>query len=118
MAAMNREEQDDLWRLLGKAKEPGISPFFSRNVLRALREEPQEHPGMLSWLHRRWRIAAVATCGLLLASAGVFWNLPQRPDPISVLAQQVSLSPDYEVITHLDELIETEENAVWLDNVY
>jgi hypothetical protein len=83
-----------------------------------LREQPQEHAGVIAWLRRRWRIAAVATCGLFLATGGIFLNLPQRPDPIAVLAQQVSLSPDYDVITHLDELIETEENAVWLDNVY
>jgi len=120
MAAMNRDEQDDLWQLLGKAREPRISPFFSRNVLRAVREEsqPEENPGLFSWWRRRWRSAAVAMCGLFLLTAGIVFNLPQHPDQISVLAQQVSLSPDYDVITHLDELIETEENAVWLDNVY
>jgi hypothetical protein len=115
---MNRDEQDDLWQLLGKAREPRVSPFFSRNVLRALREEQREDPGVISWLRRRWRFAAVATCGLFLVTAGVFFNSPQNPDQISALAKQVSLSPDYDVITHLDELIETEENAVWLESVY
>lgn len=115
---MNRDEQDDLWQLLGKAREPHVSPFFSRNVLRTLRKEQQEHPGVISWLRRRWRLAAVATCGLFLVTAGVFFKAPQNSDQISALAQQVSLSPDYDVITHLDELIETEENAVWLESVY
>ena len=117
-SAMNRDEQDDLWVLLGKAKTPQVSPFFSRNVLRALREQEQERPGLTGWLRQRWRLGAVGACGLFLVSAGLFFNAPQNPDQISILAQQVSLSPDYDVITHLDELIETEENAVWLDNVY
>ena len=38
--AMNHdEEHDELWQLLGKANQPQPSPFFSRNVLRAIREE-------------------------------------------------------------------------------
>ena len=115
---MNRDEQDDLWQLLGKAKEPQISPFFSRNVLRALREQRQEWPGVIGRLRRQWRTLAFAGCGLLLAIGALVWQAAPRPDQLTLLAQQVSLSPDYDVITHLDELLETEENAVWLDNVY
>ena len=36
---MNTEEHDDLWQLLGKARTPSVSPFFSRNVVRAARED-------------------------------------------------------------------------------
>ena len=50
---MNTEEHDDLWHLLGKAKVPEVSPFFSRNVLRALRETAPENGGVLGWLRDR-----------------------------------------------------------------
>jgi hypothetical protein len=114
---MNTDEQDDLWRLLGHAKAPSPSPFFSRNVLRAIREERQEQPRLLAWFHWRWLTLSASACVLLLAS-GVAWHRPvQAPqvDPVMVLAQQVSTSPDYQVINHLDELLASEETSLWLD---
>ena len=45
---MNNEERDDLWQLLGRAKETAVSPFFSRNVLRSIREEESRAGGMIS----------------------------------------------------------------------
>lgn len=117
---MNTDEQDDLWRLLGKAKAPSVSPFFSRNVLRAIREEKQEKPALLTWFHWRWLTLGASVCVLLVAS-GV--SLRQRShqsqlvqsDAVMVLAQQVSTSPDYQVINHLDELLASEETSIWLE---
>jgi hypothetical protein len=43
-----------------------------------------------------------------------------RPAPqaeqINLLAEQFSTSPDYQVVNHLDELLDSEKNSVWLDN--
>jgi hypothetical protein len=114
---MNTDEQDDLWRLLGDAKAPTVSPFFSRNVLRAIREEKREKPGLSAWLHWRWLTLAASACVLVVAS-GLAWRDATRPpqlDPVMVLAQQVSTSPDYQVINHLDELLASEETSIWLD---
>ena len=117
---MNTDEQDDLWRLLGKAQAPSVSPFFSRNVLRAIREEKQEKPSLLAWINWRWVTLAASACVLVVAS-GVALRHPAQPqlavqaDPVMVLAQQVSTSPDYQVINHLDELLASEETSVWLD---
>ena len=114
---MNTDEQDDLWRLLGRAKAPSVSPFFSRNVLRTIREEKQEKPGLLAWFHWRWLALSASACVLLVASGVSLNRLSQPPqaDPVMVLAQQVSTSPDYQVINHLDELLASEETSVWLD---
>jgi Tfp pilus assembly protein PilN len=115
---MNTDEQDDLWRLLGHAKAPSVSPFFSRNVLRAIREEKQEKPSLLAWLNWRWVTLAASVCVLVVASGVALRHpAPQAPqaDPVMVLAQQVSTSPDYQVINHLDELLASEETSVWLD---
>jgi hypothetical protein len=114
---MKTDEQDDLWRLLGHAKTPSVSPFFSRNVLRAIREEKQEKPGLLAWMNWRWVTLCASTCVLLVAS-GVALHHPVQPaqaDPVMLLAQQVSTSPDYQVINHLDELLASEETSIWLD---
>jgi hypothetical protein len=32
------------------------------------------------------------------------------------MAERVSESPDYLVISHLDELLDAEQNALWLDS--
>ena len=113
---MDPDSHDDLWKLLGKARQPTVSPFFSRNVLRAVRH--QQNEGLLSvwsWLRRRWQIAAIAVVALCLGTAGVVQH-GQRQQ-ITLLAQQVFESPDYGVITELDELLAGEEDSVWLENV-
>lgn len=112
---MKTEEQDDLWDLLGRAKAPTPSPFFSRNVLRAIREEEQEKPGFILWLRRHWQVPAFSTCALAVAATFFVMQEARQPDPVMVLAQQVSASPDYQVISNLDELLDSERNSVWLE---
>lgn len=113
---MNTDEHDDLWHLLGKARMPAPSPFFSRNILRAIREEKQERRGALAWLRRHWQLAATGACAVLIA--GFALNpAPDHPDNTTLLlAEQVSQSIDYQVIDNLDELIASEENLAWLEN--
>ncbi len=112
---MNTDEHDDLWHLLGKARVPEVSPFFSRNVLRAVRAEAVEKSSVLGWLRRRWQVAAVGVCAVLVAG---FVLLP-RPEPADqatmLLAREVAQSSDYQVISHLDELLASEESSVWLE---
>ena len=115
---MNTEEHDDLWRLLGKAKAPSASPFFSRNVLRAIREEKQETTSVLAWLRRHWQLGALGTCAVAVAAI-VLAPGPESGeslDPTAVLAERVSQSNDYQVISNLDELIASEESLAWLEN--
>ena len=126
---MKTDEQDDLWRLLGQAKAPTVSPFFSRNVLRAIREEKQEKPGVFARLfggsqsvYWRWTLLSASASILLAVSGFAFHHHTTEParqlaqaDQVIVLAQQVSTSPDYQVINHLDELLASEETSVWLD---
>ncbi len=111
---MNTEEHDDLWDLLGKAKETKASPFFSRNVLRAIRESQGDQGGFFAWLRARWALTAISV-SVLAAVAVVAVERSEQPDPLMVLANQVSASPDYQVITHLDELLDSEHNNVWLE---
>jgi len=112
---MNHEEHDDLWHLLGKAKTPTASPFFARNVLRRLRAEEQERSGVGTWLRQRWQLASIGALAMVLVTVGVARQWQQPADPVALLAYQVSVSPDYQVISDLDELLASEENSVWLE---
>jgi len=113
---MNTEEHDELWRLLGRAKQVQPSPFFARNVLRAIREEQIVQPGVLAWLRMRWQAAAFATVALVLLAIAFIPRTEQpQADTLLLAAQEVSASPDYQVISNLDELLDSERNSVWLE---
>jgi len=121
---MNTEEQDDLWRLLGKARTPSISPFFARNVVREARKAARESAresqgrtfGVVAWLRGHWAIAAVGACAILVSGVVLIPRPAPQSEQVILLAQQFSTSPDYQVVNHLDELLDSEKNSVWLDN--
>ena len=113
---MNNEENDDLWRLLGKARQPAASPFFSRNVLRAIRGETRESVSVFAWLRRHWHLATAAACTLMISSFVLSPGEKQPDQSTMILAEKVSQSADYQVINHLDELLASEKSAVWLEN--
>lgn len=113
---MNTEEHDELWELLGRAKAAKASPFFSRNVLRAIRQQEPERIGWFAWLRMRWKVpVAVASVAVIAVIATVALERAPQPDPLVAIADQVSTSPDYQVISHLDELLDSEHNSVWLE---
>ena len=115
------DEQDDLWRLLGKARPPTVSPFFARNVAREVRGLRRESAGFYSMLRAHWRLAvATASVGCIAVVATTqflgndFRN--RQIDSLMAITQQVSDSPDFYVINDLDDLLASEESSVWLDN--
>ena len=112
---MNTDEHDDLWSFLGKAKAPEASPFFSRNVLRAIREGVPETRGVFGWLRARWQLAAVSACALMVASFALTPRAEPPDQTTMLLAKQVAQSADYQAISHLDELLASEESSVWLE---
>ena len=120
-------ESDPLWRLLGRAEAPAVSPFFSRNVLREIRALEQEKPGLLGWIRGNGRLAwasvtAATAAAVVLAFVGIRGTgdrraLAAKAEPKQeVLVAQLAKNPDSEVIKNLDELLASEDNSVWLDN--
>jgi hypothetical protein len=92
---MNGEfpENDALWRLLGKASaHPQASPFFARNVLRAIRHSGSHRDGLFP----RW-IPAAAFAALAAAFT------------LSLLHSPAPLDPDFaeffDRATGIDELV-------------
>ena len=113
---MNHDEQDELWELLGKAREPKAAPFFASKVLRAIREEP-EPVGLLAWLRRKWIIPATAVaCALVVAFVAMrpvtTNNQQAAADPLSELAAYVEKSEDS--AESLAALLASEDHSIWL----
>jgi len=113
---MKREDDQQLWDLLGRAAEPKLSPFFARNAVRAVRQH--SHRG--AWL--RWfalrRLApaagiAAAVVATLLAvhRPAIHRSTEHAPDVIARIEPQ-----DYDVVADLDELLVTDESNLWDDD--
>ena len=63
-----------------------------------------------------WAIAAVGACVVFVSGFVLIPRPSPQSEQINLLAQQFSTSPDYQVVNHLDELLDSEKNSVWLDN--
>jgi hypothetical protein len=115
---MKREDDQQLWDLLGRAPRPELSPFFARDVLRRIREEP----GQLEWARAwfSWRrlvpVSGLAVAVIAAIIATHHQSVPQKglesePDVVARIDPQ-----DYEVVADLDELLASDENNLWDDN--
>ena len=111
---MKREDDEQLWDLLGRNAEPKVSPFFARNVLRQVRQEQSQRARTWVWLRR-----IVPASGLALAIFGaMIFMRDQSPQEV---ANENQVDPviasidmqDYEVVADLDNLLASDENSPW-----
>jgi hypothetical protein len=116
---MKREEDSELWDLLGKAAEPAaISPFFARDVLRRVRQEPTWRDRLTGWF-RPARLIPAAGVAVAIIAASMALHQPQRnddgvDDPPDVVA---NIDPqDYDAVVDLDDLLASEDDSVWTEN--
>ena len=115
---MKREDDGKLWDLLGQARTPDVSPFFARNVLRTARNQPSYWRTLSNWF-RLSRLVPATTVAVALIVSVFIAHVPAGPgltvnsdsDPAAKIDPQ-----DYEVVADLDELIASDENALWDDN--
>ena len=113
---MDREDDKQLWDILGRVPEPTLSPLFARNVVRSVRQEATRFGRMRGWFSWR-RLAAASAIAIVVIGMAIATHHPvsQRPavnDP-DVVAK---IDPqDYDVVADLDELIAWDENSVWED---
>ena len=112
---MKREDDQQLWDLLGQAAESTLSPFFARNVLRQIRQEPRWFERARRRLRLR-RLIPASGLALVVIAAIIFTHNPSlrqkpaasEPDPVAKIDAQ-----DYEVVADLDELLASDENNLW-----
>jgi hypothetical protein len=115
---MKREDDEQLWDLLGRTPGPRPSPFFARNVLRRIRQEPRWTAGWRSWLSPR-RLVPVSAVALALAAAVLFTHHPstrQRTasSDLDPIIAKIDVQ-DYEVVADLDDLLASDDNNLWDD---
>jgi len=112
---MNHDENDELWNLLGKARQPKASPFFAANVMRAVREAAEPKPGILAWLRSKWVLpVAAGACAAVLAFLAMRPAAAPVPaaDPLEEIAVAVAATPD--TVPSLDSLLASDDNSIWL----
>src|SRR4029453_18110141 len=102
---MDRDDDKQLWDILGRIPEPKLSPFFAPNVVRNVREEATRFERMRGWFS--WRRLAAASAviilviGMAVATHHPASQMPDTSDP-DVVAK---IDPqDYDVVADLDEL--------------
>src|SRR5437868_7523719 len=105
---MNREEDPKLWDLLGRAQKAEPSPFFARNVVRAVRLAQQEKPHRIAWLSLRRilpTLSAVAAILLMITAVQTFHHsAPFGRERIALAdGQDPELAADLEVLIGADD---------------
>jgi hypothetical protein len=117
---MTPEDDPQLWNLLGKSRTPEVSSFFSRNVLREIR---QQKPRRFSDRARRWilggalvpmsGVAAILLLGVMEKRPSTVAPTPTTETPIEVVAQNDGA--DDELLMDLDDVVSGDENAPAVD---
>jgi anti-sigma-K factor RskA len=113
---MDREDDKELWDILGRVPEPTLSPFFGRNVVRSIRQQTNRFQRMRTWLSWR-RLAAASAVVVLVIGMAIATHHPVSQVPATNDSDVVAkIDPqDYDVVADLDELIAWDENSVWED---
>ena len=114
---MNREDDRQLWDLLGHSRVPEPSPFFARNVVRAIRNGAAPRSPLLSWFNLRWLVPSFSAVAALVVAIFTIHSLYRpvaRTSPrIAVLntpsatASPIAVAsniPDNELVTDLEVL--------------
>ncbi len=116
-AAMKNEEHDELWELLGKAREPKVAPFFSASVLRAVRAEAAEPAGFWALLRAKWLMPVTAgACAALALFFATHQGVPtQDVDANDPLAEMAAVVDNDDSASALDALIAAEDHSIWLE---
>lgn len=107
---MKRDDDQELWDLLGRGAEPKISPFFARNVLREIRK-PSDWTTLRGWLNPRRLIPAAGMAAALLAV--VFVRMDTSVTPLTAPPSEALANvdaQDYELIVDLDDLLASDDN--------
>jgi hypothetical protein len=111
---MEREDDKQLWDILGRGPEPTLSPFFARNVLRKIRQEAAGFERVRNWLSLRRLVAASAVAVVVVGMAIATHHPISRTASASDLDVVAKIDPqDYDVVADLDDLIAWDENSVW-----
>lgn len=96
-------DNDALWKVLGRAKPVEASPYFVRRVLREVRAERQAAPRFQVFL--RWFFPLGAAAALVVGVAS--WQLRQD--------DQSEFNAYFDTAADLESLVAFEDTMAWVD---
>jgi len=111
---MNRDEDPQLWDLLGRSGGPTPSPFFARNVVRAVRAEIPERRGSIAGFNWRRLVPALSATAVVAITAFTFQVLqhrdrPSQSDFASAEVQDAEFVADLDVLVNDDDSDDTSQ---------
>jgi hypothetical protein len=109
---MNRDEDPQLWDLLGQSKGSTPSPFFARNVVRVVRTQSRKGPGLRAWFGLRRVVPALSAAVAVAIAAFTVQALhrqarPSQPGFASAEIQDAELVADLDVLVNDDDSDDT-----------
>ena len=107
---MNRDEDPQLWDLLGQCKRPAASPFFSRDVLRAVRNESQNRSGFAGWFSVRRLVPALSAAAAVVIAAFTFQALHHHRHRASQQGLASAEVQEAELVADLDVLVSDDDS--------
>ncbi len=111
---MNREDDQELWDLLGKSAQPAVSPFFARNVVRQIRQDKTWMDYARGWLRPR-RLIPVSAVALVMVLSGLSLHSTRNsPDNLPELVTKID-PQDYDTVADLDDLLATDDDGIWTE---
>ena len=107
---MNRDEDPQLWDLLGRSKGPTPSPFFARNVVRVVRGQSRKGQGLHAWFSLRRVVPALSAAAAAVAIAMFTVQALHRQDRSSRPSFASAEIQDAELVADLDVLVNDDDS--------
>jgi hypothetical protein len=107
---MNRDEDPQLWDLLGRSKGSTPSPFFARNVVRVVRSQSRKGQGLRSWFGLRRLVPAALSAAAAVAIAAFTVQALHHRDRSSQLGFASAEIQDAELVADLDVLVNDDDS--------
>jgi hypothetical protein len=109
---MNRNEDPQLWDLLGRSKGSTPSPFFARNVVRVVRSESEKGQGLSAWFSLRRLVPTLSAAAAVAIAAFTVQvlhhqNRSSQPGFASAEIQDAELVADLDVLVNDDDSDDT-----------
>jgi hypothetical protein len=105
---MNRDEDPQLWDLLGQSRGPTPSPFFARNVVRTIRSQSQKRSRFPDWFSLGRVVPALSAVAAIVIAAFTFQVLhhQHRVSPQGLASAE---TPDAQLVADFDVLVNDDD---------
>lgn len=106
---MNRDEDPQLWDLLGRSKGSAPSAFFARNVVRVVRGQSERRKGLSDWFSLRRLVPALSAAvavAIAVFAVQALHHQDRSPQP-SFASVEI---PDAELVADLDVLVNDDDS--------